>query len=122
MYHNPVGYAHGLLNELDEARRAGREEIETAVLKELAAVRRDALQLSGEEVGQMSDEGKADLASLRSRLAALDSGWVAESSAADADGAGGGDSEPAEESRGKGRPRTTKAAAAPESAVKPQPK
>lgn len=122
MYHNPVGYAHGLLNELDGARRAGREEVSTAVLKELAAVRRDALRLSDEEVEQMSDEGKAELTLLRSRLADLDAGWVAESSAEDSGGARDGESEPVEESRGRGRPRTTKAASAPEAAVKPQPK
>lgn len=116
MYYNAVGYALGLLDELEQARRAGREQVAAEVMEELETVRRDGLRISGEDVEQMSDEGKASWSSLRSRLAALDAASVPAQRAAEEA------PEDAEESRGKGRPRTTRAPAAPESAVKPQTK
>jgi hypothetical protein len=124
MYLNPVSYAHGLLDELEGALRASRDEVVAAVRKELAALRKNQLQFSEQEVKDMSDDGKIALASLRERLAAYDgAGKGAAVKPAENADQGAGESadaaKPAEDADAKGKPRTAKAAAPPEAAVKP---
>lgn len=117
MYYNPVGYALGLLDELDEAERAGRDEVAEGVLEELAAVRGE-LRFSEEDVQGMSDEGKAAWSVLRARLGAFDAGRSGAASSHEPGGVGG-ESATEDPRAGKGRPRTAKSIPAPESAVPP---
>jgi hypothetical protein len=113
MYHNPIGYALGLLDELEGAERAGREQTASEVRAELRSASQAAL---GVDPQSLDGDGKALLGRLRARMDALGAAAKAPEKS-DADGESDG-----EKAAPSGRARTAKAAAAPESAVKPPPK
>lgn len=107
-WHNPIGYAHGLLDELAASLRIGRHDHADEVRAELNVVRPEVAKVNPDG---LDDDGKVEHARLLKRLAELDAPTPAV--AADVPT---GESAVAEQ---KGRARTTKATAAPERAVPP---